>query len=245
MNQRIFTTLAFCTLWVALHAQENHPEVTEQWSPKPRKVAATPHPGLAAPADAILLFDGTNTDAWTHEDGTAVGWTVEEGILTVQSGTGDIRTKERFGDCQLHLEFRIPEGDPDSGQDLGNSGVFLQERYEVQILGSHTNETYSNGQCGAIYKQYMPLVNASRPPGEWQTYDIIYEAPKFNADGYQLRPAYLTVIHNGVLIHQHRPLLGTTEYIGLPKVEPHGPAPIKLQDHDNPTSFRNIWVRKL
>ncbi len=220
------------------------PEVTEVWEPRPSIV----QPGAEArlpPTDAIILFDGTDTAAWTHPDGSAVKWLFEESVLTVQAGTGDIQTKESFADVQVHLEFRTPAVVESEGQGRGNSGVFLQKRYEIQVLDSYQNETYSNGQCGAIYKQYMPLVNASRPPGAWQTYDILYTAPVFNADGQRIRPGYMTVLHNGVLIHHHREIKGTTEYIGLPQVVAHGPAPLMLQDHGNAVSYRNIWVRRL
>jgi hypothetical protein len=166
--------------------------------------------------------------------------------MTVVKGTGDIRTTRRFGDCQLHVEWRTPPVATGEGQGRGNSGVFLQERYEVQVLDSFDNRTYSNGQAASIYKQHIPLVNASRPPGEWQTYDIIYTAPRFADDGTVRRPAYMTVLHNGVLAQQHVEVKGTTVYIGQPRYEPHGAAePLRLQDHGDPVSYRNIWIREL
>lgn len=228
----------------ALIAQITKPEVTEVWEPEPRVV--TPGTSLGAPpSDAIVLFDGTSMDQFTHLDGRALEWALADNAMTVVKGTGDMQTKESFGSVQLHLEFRTPSVIEGEGQGRGNSGVFFQKRYEVQILDSYDNRTYSNGQCAAIYKQYPPLVNASRPPGEWQAYDIIFMAPIFNADGMRIQPGHLTVFHNGVLVQNHALIQGTTEYIGMPKNVAHGDAPIMLQDHGNPQSFRNIWLRKL
>ena len=165
--------------------------------------------------------------------------------MTVLPGTGQIETKAKFGDCQLHLEWRSPDEPNRKGQDKGNSGVFLQGKYEVQILNSYQNRTYSNGQAASIYKQYIPLVNAMRPPGEWNVYDIIFHAPEFDSMGKKTKSGTLTVIHNGVLVQDHIEILGTTEYIGKPKNIPHRDGPIFLQDHSNKVSFRNIWLRKL
>ena len=228
----------------ALTAQITKPEVTEVWEPEPRAVKTE---AGKIPADAIVLFDGSSLDAWQHayDKDTPAGWTIEGDHMTVKPGTGDIKTKEKFGDVQLHLEFRTPKKAESEGQGRGNSGVFLQNRYEIQILDSYENRTYSNGQAGALYKQAMPLVNASRPPGTWQTYDIIFTAPRFNADGMRVAPGYVTVLHNGVVIQNHTQIHGTTEYIGMPKNAAHGDDVIKLQDHGNTTSFRNIWVRRL
>lgn len=205
----------------------------------------TPGEGTATPSDAIVLFDGKNTGAWTHKDGSAVKWKIGDGAMTVANGTGDIFTKQTFGDCQLHIEWRTPAKVKGKGQGRGNSGIFLQNRYEVQVLDNYNNRTYSNGQAGSIYKQSIPLVNACRPPGEWQTYDIIFTAPRFNADGLKTSPGYITVLQNGILVQNHTRILGTTEYIGLPKNEAHGKAPLRLQDHHNPVSYRNIWIREL
>ncbi len=226
-----------------LQAQITDPVATEVWEPVPRIV--TPSGGSAAPSDAIVLFDGRDADYWAHQDGSPVQWIIEDGIMTVVGGTGSIFTKEKFGDCQLHLEWRAPaiiEGD---GQGRGNSGVFLQNRYEVQILDNYQNRTYSNGQASSIYKQSIPLVNAMSPPGEWNSYDIIFKAPTFNTDGLRTSAGYITVLHNGVLTQNHTELKGTTEYIGLPTNEAHGADIIQLQDHSNPVSYRNIWIRKL
>ena len=177
----------------------------------------TPGTGRAAPSDAIVLFDGT----------------------------GAIRTRQAFGDCQLHIEWRTPAEVKGEGQERGNSGVFLQERYEVQVLDSWNNRTYSNGQAASIYKQYIPLVNASRRPGEWQTYDIFFRAPRFTPDSTLVSPGYVTVVHNGVLVQDHVELKGVTVYRGAPFFEAHGPEPLMLQDHGTPVSYRNIWIREL
>lgn len=222
------------------------PELTEDWPPV-EDLVETGEPG-EAPSDAIVLFDGTDLDAWTgaSDDRDDAPWRVENGAVTVVPGSGGIKTRQGFGDIQLHIEWRTPEEIEGDGQGRGNSGVFLQERYEIQVLDSWQNETYGNGQAGSVYKQKAPDVNASRAPGEWQSYDIIFEAPRFDDDGSLIKPAYVTVLHNGVLIHHRFEIKGPTEYIGLPKYSPHSNSlPIMLQDHSNPVSFRNIWVREL
>lgn len=230
-------------------AQEAEPtdgqksEVTEIWEPVPGTVET---PQDEPPSDAIVLFDGTNLDAWESVDGGPAEWTVGDGAFTVARGTGDIRTTESFCDVQLHIEWRSPaETEGYDSQDRGNSGVFLQERYEVQVLDSFENPTYVNGQAASIYKQHIPLVNASREPGEWQSYDIIFKAPIFAEDGSLRSPAYITVLHNGVVVQNHVQVQGPTEWIGYPQYEAHDCAPISLQDHDADVSFRNIWVRPL
>ena len=244
MKKEFHVALFLCFLVQSvLFCQITDPKATEVWEPVPRKVQ--PGQGTAPPSDAIVLFDGKNTDEWTHEDGSPVQWTIANGIMTVKRGSGGIFTKKTFGDCQLHLEWMADPTDNDPGQDRSNSGVFLQNRYEVQVLDSHGGTTYPNGQAGAVYKQHIPLVNACRPAGEWQTYDIIFTAPRFNRDGIRVAPGYLTVLHNGVLIQNHVEIKGTTEYIGLPKNIAHGEGPIQLQDHSEAVSYRNIWVRRL
>lgn len=165
--------------------------------------------------------------------------------MTVVPGKKHIATKKKFGSIQLHVEWKTPEKTQGDGQNNGNSGIFFQQRYELQVLGNYKNKTYANGQAGSIYKQSIPLVNASRPKEEWQVYDIIYMAPEFNEDGIKIKPAYITVFHNGVLVQNHTEIKGTTEYIGLPKNKAHGKAPLALQDHGNRVSYRNIWVREL
>ena len=264
MNSKLVSTAIICLFALTLCAQKEKntaikkdhplynlqgqeitdPKVTEVWEPEPKTVT----PGStssAPPSDAILLFDGAHADAWKHEDGSPVKWEVSEGIMTVVPGTGQIETKEKFRDCQLHIEWRSPDEPKRVGQDKGNSGVFFQGKYEVQVLNSYENRTYSNGQAGSIYKQYPPLVNAMRPPGEWNVYDIIFHAPQFDADGNKTKNGTLTVIHNGVLVQDHSVILGTTEYIGLPLNDAHGDGPIFLQDHSNKVSYRNIWLRRL
>ncbi len=231
-------------LSTGLFSQEWTPEFTRIWEPVPRIVR--PGDGTAPPSDAIVLFDGTNLDQWMNKAGTAVNWKLEDGILTVVPGSGEIRTRQGFGDVQLHIEWRAPAEVSRDGQDRGNSGIFLQSLYEVQVLDCYGNTTYPNGQTGSIYKQHIPLVNACKPPGEWQAYDIIFTAPRFKEDGTLFSPATITVLHNGVLIQNHVTIKGSTVDIGLPKYEAHDlKQPLMLQDHDNPVSYRNIWVREL
>jgi hypothetical protein len=221
------------------------PKATEVWTPVPSMVT----PGKSnsdAPSDAIVIFDGSNANAFEHLDGSPVKWTINgDGSMTVTPRTGDIRTKESFGSFQLHIEWRTPSEVKGEGQGRGNSGIFLQDKYEVQVLDSYNNTTYSNGQASSIYKQSIPLVNASKGPGEWQTYDIIYKAPKFDAKGKKTASAHVTVIHNGIVTQNNTKIKGTTEYIGWPKNPAHGDGPIKLQDHGDLVSYRNIWLRKL
>ncbi|MCB0854498.1 MAG: DUF1080 domain-containing protein [Bacteroidetes bacterium] len=219
------------------------PTVTEIWEPVPPKV--TPGEGTAPPSDAIILFDGTSLNNWTSENGGKAKWTVGDGAFTVKAGTGGIKTKQKFGDMQLHIEWRSPSEVKGEGQGRGNSGLFLMETYEVQILDSYESRTYSNGQAGSIYKQSIPLANATKPPGEWQTYDVIFMAPVFREDGTLSRPATVTVIHNGIVVQNHTTITGGTEYKGLPVYKAHGKKSIMLQDHGIPVSFRNIWVREL
>lgn len=243
-------SLSFLFRWETVQAQEKKdipipPELTEFWEPEVRVVA--PGTATAPPSDAIALFDGSSLKEWVSaKDGAPAPWTLNpDGSMTVLPGAGDIKTRRLFGDVQLHLEFRTPTEITSDGQGRGNSGVFFQERYEVQVLDNYQNRTYSNGQAGSVYKQHIPLANACRPPGEWQTYDIIFTAPRFNKDGVRVSAGTLTVIHNGVLIQNHVEIQGTTEYIGWPKNIAHGPAALRLQDHGNLVSYRNIWIREL
>lgn len=226
--------------------EKKTPESTEIWEPQPRVITAGEKPG-DAPSDAIILFDGKNLDSWTAADGSAAKWTVKDGVVTVLPKGGDIKTKKQFGDLQLHIEWRTPaEVNPSAtGQGRGNSGIFLQERYEVQVLDNYNNKTYANGQASSIYKQHIPLVNACRKPGEWQVYEIFFTAPRFNSEGRIVSPAYVTVVHNGVLSLNHVAILGPTEYIGLPVYKQYQNGAIRLQDHGNPVSYRNIWIREL
>lgn len=223
--------------WKVHDADRPHPEVVTP--------GATPG---APPSDAVVLFDGTSLDAWGP---TGQPWQLENGVLTVPArGEGEeastLVSKQSFGDVQLHLEFRSPNPPQKSSQDRGNSGVWFMERYEVQILDGYDNPTYADGTVGAIYGWKPPLVNASRKPGEWQSYDIVFERPRFAADGSVERPAYVTVFLNGVLVQNRQPFLGSTIWRDVGKYEAHADAaPIQLQDHDSPVSFRNIWVRPL
>jgi 3-keto-disaccharide hydrolase len=226
------------------YSQEWKPELTEKWEPVPPKV--TPGEGTAAPSDAIILFDGKDLSKWQSEKGGPAQWKIENGCVTIVPGTGSIQTKQSFGDVQLHIEWRAPLNPKGDGQDHGNSGVYLQKRYEIQVLDCYTNKTYVNGQTASVYKQYAPLVNACKPTGEWQTYDIIFMAPRFNENGSLFAPGTITLLHNGILVLNNVKLQGPTEYIGLPKYIAHDlKQPLLLQDHDNPVSFRNIWVREL
>lgn len=234
-------------LFFGLHnvnAQQGDPRLTEVWEPVPAIV--TPAEKGEAPSDAIVLFDGKNLDEWVNAKGEKAGWIVEKGVMTVAGGTGSIKTRQKFADFQLHIEWRTPSVIEGEGQGRGNSGILIQERYEVQVLDSYNNITYSNGQAGSIYKQHIPLVNASKKPGEWQTYDIFFTAPRFHADGSLKKAAYITVVHNGVLIQNHVKIEGETRYIGLPEYKNQNlRESLLLQDHGNPVSFRNIWVRDL
>jgi hypothetical protein len=191
------------------------------------------------PSDAIVLFGGDNLDAWEGGD----RWLIEDGVATAAGRA--ITTKEKFGDCQLHVEFATPAEVKGSGQGRGNSGIYLMSRYEVQILDSYDNKTYFDGQCGAIYKEQPPTVNACRKPGEWQSFDILFTAPRFDDDGKLLQPGYVTVLHNGIVVHDHFELLGITSYIEPPKYTAHAEKePIQIQFHGNPVRFRNIWIRE-
>ena len=224
------------------------PELTEYYSPVPPVVTAT---AGTAPSDAIVLFDGTNLDAWEPARADGQPWKIVDGAMLVIPTAAparpcDQQTKQAFGDVQLHLEFRSPAEMKSKGQGRGNSGVFFMGLYELQILDSHQNDTYVNGQAASIYKQHPPLVNASRPPGEWQTYDAVFIAPRFAADGSLASPARVTAFHNGVLVLHDVVLTGPTEYRGQPKYKAHAAKlPLLLQDHRNPVAFRNIWVREL
>jgi hypothetical protein len=224
---------------------QGDPKLTEVWNPVPRVVS----PGKTSvdpPADAIVLFNGKDFSNWRSVEGSEIGWKLENDAMTVSGKTGDIQTNQGFGDCQLHIEWRTPAEVKGNGQGRGNSGIFFMGRYELQVLDSYKNSTYSNGQAGSIYKQHIPLVNACRPPGEWQSYDVIFTAPHFNSDSTLKSQARITVFQNGVLIQNNIGLWGNTVYIGIPKYEVHhDKEPLILQDHGNPVSYRNIWIREL
>lgn len=250
----LLTLATFLFIFQQTIAQQGDPKDTEVWEPAPKVV--TPAKGNLPPSDAIVLFDGKSLNEWVSvKDSTLPAkWTVTGGAFTVKKGTGNIQTRRSFTDYQLHLEWKIPSNITGTGQARGNSGLFLASTgegdlgYELQILDCYNNTTYVNGQTASIYKQAIPLANACRKPGEWQTYDIVWTAPRFNEDGSLLSPARVTAIHNGVLVQNNTEIKGVTMYIGKPAYKKHGPAPIKLQDHGDksePISFRNIWIREL
>jgi hypothetical protein len=233
---------------------QDKPADTEVYQPVPPVVT----PGAtesAPPSDALVLFDGKDLSHWVNtKDKQPAGWKVEHGLMVVDKKAGNVETKETFGSYQLHLEWRVPKDVTGKGQARGNSGVFMastgpgDDGYELQIMDSYDNPTYVNGQAASVYKQSIPLANAMRPPGQWQSYDIIWTAPRFNADGTLKSPAKVTALHNGVLVQNGYVLTGETRYIGKPFYKTHGPSPIKLQAHGDPSppiSFRNIWVRRL
>ncbi len=235
--------MIFCGVSKAQSAEPTDPKATEDWSRRPTIVQSLKS-SSDIPSDAIILLNQDQVN-WTKKDGMPTDWTFEKGVLTVKPGSGDIISKASFEDCHLHLEWRSPLIVKGEGQGRGNSGIFLQSRYEIQILDNYNNETYYNGQAGAVYKQHPPLANACAKTGDWNTYDIIYKAPVFDLNGYKVSSGYVTVIHNGIVIQNNTEIVGTTEYIGFPKQVLHGGAPFILQDHGDLVSFRNIWVRRL
>jgi hypothetical protein len=241
-------TILLALSWAISFAQEagKDPKTTEMWKITPPVVTAGKTYG-EVPSDAEILFDGKDLNNWVSAgSGKAAAWDVRDGAMTVTKGAGDIKTKKAFGDCQLHIEWRTPAVIESEGQGRGNSGIFFMEKYELQVLDSYQNTTYPNGQAGSIYKQHIPLVNASRKPGEWQTYDVIFTAPRFSETGRVAVPARITVLHNGIIIQNNVEIWGPSEYIGLPVYLPHeSKGFIRLQDHGNPVSYRNIWIRNL
>lgn len=255
MKKIIVLTVLLTSIFYLANAQDKpKPEETEYYTPVPAVVT----PGATfsdAPSDAIVLFDGKNLDQWINtKDSLPAKWIVADNVMTVNKSTGDIQTRASFTDFQLHIEYRIPANITGSGQARGNSGIFLAALpwgaggYELQVLDNYKNTTYVNGQVGSMYKQAVPLVNACKKPGEWQTYDVVWTAPKFSKEGILKSLARVTVFHNGVLVQNNTSLLGDTPYIGQPSYRPHGPAPIKLQAHGDksePISYRNIWLRPL
>lgn len=243
--KRIFTLLLLsCLFFTNCYSQKWKPESTEWYKPEPPAVK----PGKTLqdpPSDAVILFDGKDLSKWVSSNGEKAKWKVSNGEMIVVPGTGSISTKDYFGDCQLHIEFKSPKPENHNGQNRGNSGIFLQSLYEVQVLDGDNNHTYVNGMVGSIYKQSAPLANAYTKNGEWQVYDIYYKAPKFGTEGKLESPAMITVVLNGILIQNNYEIKGSTEYIGLPKYEAHGRLPLILQDHGTEVAFRNIWIRDL
>jgi len=253
----------FFLLVITIHVnaqQKADPALTEIWSPVP-KVVTPGKTDAMPPSDAIILFNGKDVSSWQSKKGKPFNWKVEDSAIVVVGFAEDaeysaeekqknavqgIQTKQGFGDCQLHIEWKTPAVVKGEGQGRGNSGVLFMGRYELQILDSYNNTTYSNGQAGSIYKQHMPMVNVCRPPGEWQAYDVIFIAPQFYADSTLKSAARMTVFQNGVLIQNNVELWGSMQYIGVPKYVTHAAKePLLLQDHRNPVSFRNIWIREL
>ncbi len=249
----VVATIALGFWGITMTAQSTRLTEMEKWPihdesrPMPRVVDPGPA-GLPAPvpSDAIVLFDGRDLSEWTNSKGGAAAWKVRDGYMEVVKDSGSIRTKRGFGDCQLHVEWATPSPASGSGQDRGNSGVFLMDLYEVQVLDSYNSKTYADGMAAAIYGQYPPRVNASRRPGEWQTYDIVFHAPRFDGRGSVLSPARMTVFHNGVLVQDNEDLTGPTANKARPPYKAHADKlPISLQDHEHPVRYRNIWVREL
>lgn len=239
------------------HELQAHPaQAAQPWTihdmyrPRPAVIepgtASTQQQPGRAPSDAIVLFDGKDLSQWRMEDGSSAKWKVVDGVLEVAPGTGSLRTNLAFGDCQLHIEWTAPAPHGEEGQDRGNSGVFLMGLFEIQVLDSFHNVTYADGQAAAVYGQYPPLVNAMRPPGEWQSYDIIFHRPHFDDGGRLVNPARVTVLHNGVLVQDNVALTGPTSHRERPPYQPMpDQLPLALQDHGNPVRFRNIWLREL
>lgn len=246
----VISVVAGCT------TSDSFAQCNQQWKihdrsrPHPRIVdpgtASTQNQPGQPPSDAIILFDGKGLSQWRSMDGSPAKWKIKDGYIETVGGAGYIRTVQKFGDCQLHVEWTAPLPVKGNGQGRGNSGVFLMGKYEVQVLDSYQNKTYADGQAAAVYGQYPPQVNACRPPGQWQTYDIIFHRPRFDETGELLRPARMTVLHNGVLVQDNVELLGPTRWVHRPSYQLHpDKLPLSLQDHGNPVRYRNIWIREL
>jgi hypothetical protein len=244
---------ALALFGMAALAQSNRKADLQKWGihdtsrPQPPVVDPGPAgPPAPVPSDAVVLFDGKDLSAWTNTKGEPAQWLVKDGYMEVVKKTGAIRTKQGFGSCQLHVEWATPSPAVGTDQDRGNSGVFLMDTYEVQVLDTYENKTYADGMAGAIYGQYPPLVNASRKPGEWQSHDIVFHAPKFDDKGNVVSPARMTVFHNGVLVQDDEELTGPTGHKVRPPYKAHpDKMPLSLQDHSHPVRFRNVWIREL
>jgi hypothetical protein len=249
----VLISMAGCSRQASAPVEQQH--VEQQWKQHDRSQAQPPvitpgelstkeRPGTP-PSDAVVLFDGKDLSAWESVKGGPAPWKVEKGYFEVVPRSGDIKTKQAFGDCQLHVEWASPNPPHGQDQDRGNSGVYLMTLYEVQVLDSYQNQTYADGGAAAIYGQYAPMVNACRPPGQWQTYDIVFRAPRFSAEGKVSRPATFTVFHNGVLVQDHVTVLGLTDGDHQPYSQTPAKMPLKLQDHNHTVRYRNVWIREL
>lgn len=248
MNRRISVILAVSAVFLMMSSfSQVEWAVHDPVRPMPPVVDPGPAgPPLSAPADAIVLFDGKDLSEWTDRKGQPPRWKVEKGHMEVVAKTGSLVSMKKFGDCQLHIEWMAPLPVKGEGQGRGNSGVFFMGIYEVQILDCFENTTYADGMTASLYGQYPPLVNACRPPGEWQTYEIIFHRPRFDDAGIILSPARMTVFHNGILVHDNQALTGPTQHKARPPYKKHADKlSLSLQDHGNPVRFRNIWLREL
>jgi Domain of Unknown Function (DUF1080) len=245
MRAILYFLSAFLVIGNVAFGQQGDPKATEVWEPIPKIVEPGKSKDLP-PSDAISLLNGRDLSGWLGENNQPARWKWEDNAMTVVPGSGTIHSERKFGNCQLHIEWRSPQMVKGEGQGRGNSGIFFMGQYELQVLDSYNNRTYSNGQAGSIYKQHIPLVNASKQPGEWQTYDVIFTAPRFNTDGSLIAPARITVFHNGVLIQHNVEIKGPTAYIGKPPYAKHAEKEsLSLQDHGDLVSYRNIWIREL
>jgi len=240
-----FSLLSICTAQVDTKWKIHDPDRPLPPVVDPGTASTQDAPGRA-PSDAVVLFDGKDLSHWAHKDGSAAKWKVENGYAEVAPKSGYLYTRQAFGDCQLHVEFAEPTPPKGESQERGNSGVFLMGLYEIQVLDSYENKTYADGQAAAVYGQYPPLANAARPPGQWQSYDIVFHGPRFDATGKLLRPARVTVLHNGVLVQDNVELTGPTAHGVRPPYKAHAEKlPLALQDHGDPVRYRNIWIREL
>jgi hypothetical protein len=249
----VFGLIAVGALFAAWGSESRRPEDHPRWRqhdvrrPRPAVVEPAEAPiATKPPRDAVVLFDGSSLDAWQAADGKPATWKLADGALEIVPGAGAIATKRRFGDMQLHVEWAAPSPPVGRGQDRGNSGVFLMDQFEIQVLDSYQSDTYADGQAGAIYGEFPPLFNASRPAGQWQSYDVAFRRPRFDAQGALLEPARVTLFHNGILVQNNEELFGPTSWLQWLPYEDRGDrGPISLQDHDHPVRFRNIWVREM
>jgi hypothetical protein len=251
MQTPMIRTLVALAAVIAMH--DAHAQPSTRWpihsTDRPQPPVVRPplsHWSVDPPGDAVVLFDGSDLSKWKKDDERAAGWKVENHYMEVIPGAGGIVTRDSFGDVQLHVEWAAPLPAEGESQERGNSGVFLMGRYEVQVLDSYKNVTYPDGQAAAVYGQFPPLVNASRRPGEWQTYDIIFHRPRFDEAGTVTQPARMTVLHNGILVQDNVVLSGPTAHQRRPPYEKHADRlPLSLQDHAARVRYRNIWVRDL